>query len=105
MNKGKMLQFITERQRRWAEAKDLLTANGRVSGLEDNLFAPLHVETRADFEAGDGDEFGIADAVGKMYSLHSSSAPRVHLSQGDIEKRTGLFRSVWHGCLTQRRIA
>jgi hypothetical protein len=75
VNKSKTFQFITERQRRWAEAKDLVvTANGRVSRLEDNLFAPLHAETRADFEAGDGDEFGTADAVGKMYSLHSSSA-------------------------------
>jgi hypothetical protein len=75
VNKSKTFQFITERQRRWAEAKDLVvTANGRLSRIEDNLFAPLHAETRADFEAADGDEFGTADVVGKMYSLHSSSA-------------------------------
>lgn len=75
MNKSATLQFIVERQRNWAEAQGLaVKANGRVSRLEDNLFAPLHVETRAEFEAGDGDEFGTVDDVGKMYSLYSSSA-------------------------------
>jgi hypothetical protein len=48
--------------------------SGRVSRLEDNLFAPLHAETRAEFEAGDGDEFGTPENVGKMYSVYSSSA-------------------------------
>ena len=75
MNKGATLQCLVERQRSWAEARRLaVNANGRVSRLEDNLFAPLHDETRAEFEAGDGDEFGTADEVGKMYSLYSSSA-------------------------------
>lgn len=75
MNKAATFQFIRERQRRWAETRHLtVSANGRVSRVEDNLFAPLHDETRAEFEAGDGDEFGTPDDVGKMYSLHSSSA-------------------------------
>ncbi len=75
MNKNATFQFIAERQRHWAAARSLtVTSNGRVSQLEDNLFAPLHVETRAEFEAGDGDEFGKPDDVGKMFSLHSSSA-------------------------------
>ena len=75
MNKSATLTCLVERQRRWAEARSLaVNANGRVSRLEDNLFAPLHSETRAEFEAGDGDEFGTSDDVGKMYSLHSSSA-------------------------------
>jgi restriction endonuclease-like protein len=75
MNKTATLKLIVDRQQRWAEARHLaVNASGRVSHLEDNLFAPLHAETRAEFEAGDGDEFGTADAVGKMYSLHSSSA-------------------------------
>ena len=75
MNKSATLQFIVGRQRRWAEAQGFVVkANGRVSSLEDNLFAPLNVETRVDFEAGDGDEFGTVDAVGKIHSLYSSSA-------------------------------
>jgi hypothetical protein len=75
MNKSSTFNFITERQRHWAQTQGLtVSGNGRVSRLEDNLFAPLHAETRADFEAGDGDEFGTPDDVGKMYSLHSSSA-------------------------------
>ena len=75
MNKSATFQFIAERQRHWAAARSLtVTSNGRVSKLENNLFAPLHAETRAEFEAGDGDEFGTPDDVGKMFSLHSSSA-------------------------------
>jgi hypothetical protein len=75
MNKSATLHFIAERQRRWAQTRGLtVSGNGRVSRLEDNLFAPLHDETRAEIEAGDGDEFGTPDDVGKMYSLYSSSA-------------------------------
>src|SRR5580704_7280520 len=75
MDKNATLQFIVKRQRRWAEARRLaVSPNGRVSRLDENLFAPLDVETRAEFESGDGDEFGTPDDVGKMYSLHSSSA-------------------------------
>jgi hypothetical protein len=75
MNKGATLQFIVECQRHWAESRKVaVNAKGRVSHLDDNLFAPLHAETRAEFEAGDGDEFGTADEPGKMYSLYSSSA-------------------------------
>lgn len=75
MNKGATLQFIVKGQQRWVESRHLTVhSNGRVSRLEDNLFAPLHAETRAEFEAGDGDEFGTAEKAGKMYSLYSSSA-------------------------------
>lgn len=75
MNKGATLKFIVERQRRWAEARHLVVnSNGRASRLEDNLFAPLNAETRMEFATGDGDEFGTPDAVGKMYSIQSSSA-------------------------------
>lgn len=75
MNKSATFHFILERQRQWAESRSLpVSSTGRVSRLEDNLFAPLNEETRAEFEAGDGDEFGTPDAVGKMYSIHSSSA-------------------------------
>jgi hypothetical protein len=75
MNKSATFHFITERQRRWAQAHGVaVSGNGRVSRLEDNLFAPLHEETRVEIEAGDGDEFGTPDNVGKMYSLYSSSA-------------------------------
>src|SRR5580704_16524597 len=75
MDKNATLQFIVKRQRRWAEARRLaVSPNGRVSRLDENLFAPLDVETRAEFESGDGDEFGTPDDVGKMYSLHSSYA-------------------------------
>ncbi len=75
MKKRDTLQFIKERQRRWARARGLtVSVNGRVSRLEDNLFAPLHDETRAEIQAGDGDEFGTPENVGKMFSLYSSSA-------------------------------
>ncbi len=75
MNKTATQQFIIESQRQWAGARGLtLRTNGRVSFLEENLFAPLHADTRAEFEAGDGDEFGTADKPGKMYSIYSSSA-------------------------------
>lgn len=75
MNKGATLKFIMERQRRWAEARHVaVNSSGRVSRLEDNLFAPLHTETRLEIEHGDGDEFGTPDKVGKIYSVHSSSA-------------------------------
>lgn len=75
MNKSGTLQFLVESQRRWAEAQHLaVNPNGRVVRLEENLFAPLHAETRAEFGAGDGDEFGTADEPGKMYSVYSSSA-------------------------------
>jgi hypothetical protein len=50
----------------------MVAANGRVSLLEYNLFAPLHDETRAEIEAVDGEEFGTPNDVGKMYSLYSS---------------------------------
>jgi hypothetical protein len=75
VNKSATLQFIVGRQRHWAEARHLaVNASGRVPCLEDNLFAPLHVETRDEFAAGDGGEFGTPDKVGKMYCLYSSSA-------------------------------
>jgi hypothetical protein len=75
MNKSATLRFIVERQRRWAGSQHLaVTANGRLARLEDNLFAPLNIETRAEFEAGDGDEFGTDKTPGKMHSIHSSSA-------------------------------
>lgn len=75
MNKGATIKFIIERQRRWAEARQLtVKVSGRVSRPEDNLFAPLHAETRAEFKAGDGNEFGTPKKAGKIYSLHSSSA-------------------------------
>ena len=34
--------------------------------------APLNSETRTEFAAGDGDEFGTADEVGKIHSLQVS---------------------------------
>lgn len=75
VNKSATLHFIMGRQRQWAETRSLpVSSTGRVSRLEDNLFAPLNEETYAEFEAGDGDEFGSAGDVGKMYSLYSSSA-------------------------------
>lgn len=75
MNRGATLQLIKERQRQWAKARGIaVSANDRVLRLEDNLFAPLNIETRAEIEEGDGDEFGNPDDVGKIYSLFSSSA-------------------------------
>ena len=57
MNKSATFHFIAERQRRWVQTRGLTVSdNGRVSQLEDNLFAPVHDETRVEIEAGDGDE-------------------------------------------------
>ena len=47
--------------------------------MQDNLFVPLSVETRREFEAGDGDELGLGGRRGKMRALHSSSALAVNV--------------------------
>lgn len=75
MNKSQTFLLIKKRQRLWAQSRGIsINSNDRVFRLEDNLFAPLNSETRQEFEAGDGGEFGTANAVGKIHSLYSSSA-------------------------------
>lgn len=75
MDRAATLRHIQESQKHWADSCAIrYMANGRVFHLSDNLFAPLKPETKAEFKAGDGDELGRDGSVGKMFSLHSSSA-------------------------------
>ena len=61
---------IIERQRRWARSSGLrIDRAGRTLALEENLFLPLHPQTRKEFLSGAGDELS-----GDMRSLRSSSA-------------------------------
>src|SRR6266403_1316110 len=75
MNRGTTFSFVRDQQRGWAQSRNIeLDSNDRVVRLEDNFFAPLNLESRAEIEEGDGGEFGNPDDVGKIYSLYSSSA-------------------------------
>jgi hypothetical protein len=75
VGKPTTFEFIAASQRRWAAARDIaVIPNGRVQNLDDNLFAALHQQTKAEISEGDGDEFGTPESVGKMFSLWSSSA-------------------------------
>lgn len=66
---------ILQQQLAWAAARRVaVDAKGYTNSLDDNLFQPLGVATRADFAAGSGDELGSPEKKGKMCALHSSSA-------------------------------
>jgi hypothetical protein len=68
-------RLIRISQRGWAEGRNLsFDRSDRLADLEDNLFQPMNLETRSEFEAGDGGELGTTDAPGSMHSLISSSA-------------------------------
>lgn len=78
---------ILEQQERWARARGLTpgppverpasTASGYLPVLEQNLFAPLDAESRAQFLAGAGGEL----ASGKLCATHSSAALCVNVFQ------------------------
>ncbi len=78
---------IMEQQERWAQARGLVpgppvgrpgsTASGYLPVLEQNLFAPLDAESRAQFLAGAGGEL----ASGKLCATHSSAALCVNVFQ------------------------
>jgi hypothetical protein len=75
MDQRATLNSIKERQRQWALSRGIAVAsNGRVKGLEDNLYAALHFETQKEISESDGGELGTPGDVGKLYSLWSSSA-------------------------------
>lgn len=66
---------VIEQQLAWAARRGLaVDPQGRTAHLEDNLFRPLHANTRAEFASGAGNELGSAGAPGDMQSLRSSSA-------------------------------
>lgn len=76
-----------ERQKKWA-GKYGLKLIGSKGGrgdpaytptIEDNLFQPMSLETRQEFEEGDGDELTTEDGPAKMQAVHSSSALTVNL--------------------------
>lgn len=70
MPKTQALESIVSEQRAWAERHGIaLDSKGRAAVLEDNLFQALSPDTKAEFEAGAGNELG-----GDMRSLRSSSA-------------------------------
>jgi hypothetical protein len=75
MDKGTTFEFLAASQQRWAASRDIaVDPKGRVTNLDDNLFAPLHPQTEAEIAQGDGGEFGTPENVGKMFSIWSSSA-------------------------------
>jgi len=61
---------ILERQHAWAARANLeVDAQGRVARLEDNLYQPLHPDTRAEYDRAAGNEL-----AGDMRSVRSSAA-------------------------------
>lgn len=61
------LRAILERQREWARSSGLhIDAMDYTERLEDNLFQPLHPDTRRDFAEGAGDELGGDGRPGKL---------------------------------------
>jgi len=68
-------QAIYDQQRRWATTRGIpFDRDGYTQIVEANLFQPLGTQSRAEFEAGSGDEVGGVGRRGKMQALHSSSA-------------------------------
>lgn len=75
MNKAATLKSIQEHQWQWANSHGIAVApNGRVKNLDENFFATLHPESRTEIMEGEGHELGTPEAVGKLYSLWSSTA-------------------------------
>jgi len=68
-------QAIYDQQRRWATTRGIpFDRDGYTQIVEANLFQPLGTQSRAEFEAGSGDEVRGVGRRGKMQALHSSSA-------------------------------
>ena len=67
---------IRDQQRQWAkQAGHKPDAKGYVRKVEDNLWRPLHPETRKEFETGSGNELrGQGKRPAKLLALHSSAA-------------------------------
>jgi len=66
---------IRRQQQTWASNREIAVDTfGYTYSLDANLFQPLHPETLAEFQRGDGDELGRNGRPGKMQALHSSSA-------------------------------
>lgn len=73
------LQKILLKQRDWASRHNLPVVRDYTATLEANLFQPLNLQTRSEFEAADGNELGSEAKRGKMCSLRSSSALAVNV--------------------------
>ncbi len=70
---------ILIQQQGWAANRKIAVDSGYTEDLDANLFQPLHPDTLADFQRGDGDELGRNGRRGKMQALHSSSALAVNV--------------------------
>src|SRR5665648_1118335 len=79
---------ILAKQEAWAHnvGFDLIGSQGKhgkkvyTTTLDDNLFKPLHPQTKKELAAGDGGEInGTENKPAKMQALHSSSALGVNL--------------------------
>ena len=81
------MDYIKEKQKYWARLKKLDLIGSQIErgdkiycrDLHDNLFLPLSNESKAELEAGDGNELGGGETPGKMQALHSSSALGVNV--------------------------
>ncbi len=79
-DRSEALRWITVSQLKWASEGGIeVDGSGRAVSVEANLFQPLNLETRREFEAGKGDELGVSGQPGKMASLISSSALAVNV--------------------------
>lgn len=65
---------ILHRQRKWAAARGIKPIGNSMQTVEENLFQPLNPETKAEYEAGSGNELGSATKPGHMQAFRSSSA-------------------------------
>lgn len=75
-------KLICNQQQTWAHQRGIkFDENGYTFSLDDNLFLPLLLEVRKEFQPGKGDELGSGGKRGKMQALHSSSALVVNVFQ------------------------
>jgi len=80
-------EYILSKQISWARNKNIKLVGSKgergrpvyTAELKDNLFQPLGLSVKADFESGDGGE--LSGRPSKMCALHSSSALGVNIFQ------------------------
>ena len=94
---------IRDQQRMWAAKHGInFDKNGYTLILEDNLFIPLTLQTKAEFAAGKGKELGDDKEPGKMQALHSSAALVVNFFEywrhtgktHDLAKAMGIGKNI-----------
>ncbi|GAG21320.1 unnamed protein product, partial [marine sediment metagenome] len=84
----KAYQYILTKQIQWALNRNLALIGSKgnrgrpsyIEELKDNLFQPLLLKTRQEFEFGDGREIPYSSSgLAKMNAVHSSSALSVNV--------------------------